>query len=45
VDFLLKPVLPEELRTEAERLLASRAPPSPTDASRQDWKTFSPAPG
>jgi signal transduction histidine kinase/CheY-like chemotaxis protein len=45
VDFLLKPVLPEELRTEAERLLASRASPSPTDASRQDWKTFSPAPG
>ena len=46
VDFLLKPVLPEELKTEAERLLASR-PPAPLRAavSGQLRETFSSAAG
>jgi hypothetical protein len=45
VDFLLKPVLPEELKAEAERLLASRgAGPSPAAAARHDRETFSPVP-
>jgi len=46
VDFLLKPVLPEELKTEAERLLASR-PPAPLLAgiSGEHRETFTSAAG
>ncbi len=49
VDFLLKPVLPEELKAEAERLLDSSAvvaePPSPERGARQSREAFSAARG